>query len=482
NHLLQVAVAQPREEGGFDVMVDSIRCRLLTGWLHADGYDDLVESLRTLIDRNQMRRQSVVASLDGDFCVTRITMGSPGDVDDELETLIGRVPRYLQLGPGEKVTGACRTHLEANLDYAITGVANRNVIELLYEAFRECDLPVKWLEPSLNSLARLLGHAGIGNDMPVLIADGTGRMWDVGIAHEGRLLLDYRPAAATTEQGFHDAIRHHLDRLCRFCQRHRRLASGGLNQLLLCGTVESSARAVELFSESDGIEASPIHVPEIDGLYRVVDPGESGDGSSVVATVLPLILGLDETDVPDLLDHVRRAPDLSPTARVLRTFWPAVAAVAFLMGSYFLVSHQRNNSQDVITGRTAIEHQVRLSQVRMSQLAGHRELIDHLTSIETRLEQPAWDDFLRQVTQCLPEQAHLISFRVENGFKVALDGAVTEESRVYDLIGHLRKLPVVEQVALKATNPDSQSEGVRFMIGLTVASNLNTPADRAGLE
>ena len=114
-----------------------------------------------------------------------------------------------------------------------------------YDAIRSCDVEINWVEPSLVSLARLVGRSGIAGDRPVLFADGTGQQWDVGIACVGRLLLDYRPASATTEKSFRDALKAHLSRLRRFCERHRGIASGSLDQLLLCGGGEKLDRAME---------------------------------------------------------------------------------------------------------------------------------------------------------------------------------------------------------------------------------------------
>src|SRR6056297_490404 len=305
NHLLRVAIATPGDGGGYDIDIDAIHCDRPDGWLNPAARDDLVAGLTELVERHGMRRHQVVASLDGDFCVTRITTGNPREVDAELETLATRIPRYLQLGPGEKVTGSSRSRLEPMVDYAITGVANRTVVEAVYDAFRASDLEVSWLEPSLNSLSRLVGHAGLCQEAPVLIADGTGRQWDVGIAHEGRLLLDYRPAAANTDEGFRAALENHLQRLRRFCQRHRRLKTGELQDLLLCGSTEKSQRAVNLFDESRNIRASILEIPEIAGLYRVAESARRHGASAAVATVLPLLIGTPVEEVPDLFDHVR---------------------------------------------------------------------------------------------------------------------------------------------------------------------------------
>lgn len=468
NHLLQVAIATIGESGEFELEFDSVQCQSPAGWLRVENQPELQDALARLVEKHNMRRQYVAASLDGDFCVTRITTGTPSDVDNALETLGDRIPRYLQLGPGEKVTGSCRTRLESSVDYAMTGVANRTVIELLYDTFRKCELDLQWLEPSLVSLARLIGHSGVAGDEPVLIADGTGQQWDVGIAHDGRLLLDYRPAAASTEAGFRNALVGHMSRLRRFCQRHRRLTSAELNRLLICGAGEKPVSAQKVFGTSDDLSAEIIQIPSIPGLYRISDQDRRHDHAAVVATVLPLLIELPEESVPDLLDHVRRAPDLSPAARVFRLFWPGIAASLGLAILFGMVTHQRSESKSVIENRESIQREMRITQVRMTELSRKRSLVDQLTSIETSLAEPDWEQLFQWVTQSLVDEARLNSFRVEADGEILLDGFVTEETLVYDIVGTLRKLPGIGQVALKRTNPEGESLGVRFLIGLTM--------------
>ncbi|WP_168566399.1 hypothetical protein [Crateriforma spongiae] len=462
--LLQLAIATPTEGPSHRITIEAIHCPRPDGWLSPAAQDDLVDCLVKWRHKHQMDQGITVASLDGDYCVTRITTGHPQDVDSELNTLGTRIPRYLQLGPGEKVIGSFRERLAASVDYAVTGVASRGVIETVYEAFRAADLNILWLEPSLNSLARLAGHLGHCNAAPTLIADGTGRQWDVGIAFEGRLLLDYRPAAANNEQGFHDAVINHLERLRRFCQRHRQLSDGNLSELLICGSPEKAKAAADLFDDSHDIDAAVLNVS---GGEFILEQSEHESGTTaVVATVLPLLIGIQNDGVPDLLDHVRRAPDVSTTTQVLRIAWPALVAAVLLLGSFAMVHRQRGLADRAIQRREAMQAEVYRTKARMMTLAQRRQLVDHFGRIEKGAAEPRWNLTLRQITQSLLDRCKLNSFHVEDGHQILLDGTVTDESLVYEQVSQFRRLPEVEQVALKATNPEPQTRGIRFLIGL----------------
>ncbi len=340
-HLLQLAIANPLPGNRYRLEMDTISCEAADGWLSPATAIHLREALAFLAERHEIRRSRVAVSLDGDFCVTRVAMGTTEKVDEEQSLLEVRVPRYLQLGPGEKVTGNARKNIAPGIDYAVTGVVNRTLIQLIYEALRANDLNVTWVEPSLVSVARLLGQARVGGDHPVMIADGTGTQWDVGIACSGRLLLDYRPASATTSESLRDAVDGHISRLKRFCQRHMGIVSGELNQLLICGDEAKAKAAAELLADSISLQTEVLKVPDLPELYEIDDQICQSNSVPSVATVLPLLIGVTVADVPDLLAEVRRAPDLPLLSRMLRTGWPLIAASLVLAISYGLVSSQR---------------------------------------------------------------------------------------------------------------------------------------------
>ena len=187
------------------------------------GFEWLSEAVEQLVARHHLRRIDLAVTFDGDYCVTRVTTGTPEEVDRGLQMLNTRVPRYLSLGPGEKITGGYRISLNKQRDYAVTGVANRRLVEGLQQILAENDLRPRSLEPTLVAVARIMRHLP-GMDAPVLLVDGSGTQWDVGIAHEGRLLLDYRPSGARQSDRFSSILAGHMARLHRFCERHRQMA------------------------------------------------------------------------------------------------------------------------------------------------------------------------------------------------------------------------------------------------------------------
>lgn len=467
SNLLQIAIATPLPDGRYRLEIDAIECPAPGGWLNSAGNDLLVEALVSLVDQHEIRRERVAISLDGEFCVTRVAMGTSVKVDKEQSSLADRVPRYLQLGPGEKVTGSSRTRIDASTDYAVTGVVNRTLVQLMYDALRRADLDVDWVEPSLVGVARLMGMSKIGGDTPIMIADGTGSRWDVGIACSGRLLLDYRPASATTAEGFRDALDGHISRLKRFCHRHRGIAGGELNRLLICGSGSKVQHVLDVLGDSIGLQLELMRVPNLPDLYVMADEDRQPTNVPAVATVLPLLIDVPRSEVPDLLDDVRRAPDLPWTTRILQTAWPVIAAVLIICISYGLVSKERSGRAGAAGGRAAIESQIKATNVQLSTLAEHRELYGHLKSIQMQTTEPDWNTMLDRITQSLPDTARLNEFRVESDGYVLLTGTVMDESLVFELVNNFRLLPEITQVALSGTAPDETTRGTQFTMRLT---------------
>ena len=471
NHKVQLAIADPLDGGKYRITVESVACSRDGGWLKGGGLDEFDSVIESLVDRYEMHRGRVALSLDGDLCVSRVTLGTSDHVDSELAKLEDRIPRYLQLGPGEKVTGRFRERLEGQTEYAITSVANRSTIETIYNLLRKHEVEVVWAESSLVSVARFIGSDDSHeNSKPLLLADGTGLRWDVGIVHTGRLILDYRPAAATTAEAFRAALDGHIPRLRRFCQRHLGIAGDELKQMLVCGTPERSRLAIETFASSDAIEPVEMRIHQNNGLYEIKSEDCDPHCIPAVSAVLPLMLDVEITTIPDLLSEVRRAPELSLLSKTAQLGWPALIAVLLLCFGHYSLKRQQKEV-DLLRRANPVEAQVAATQTRMARLAVQRDFLNQFELIEQECSEPRWTRQLRMITKSLPETAKLNEFRVEKGSQIRIDGTVVDEMTIYEILEQLRRLPGVSQVALQSTNPEPHSTATRFVIQQTLESS-----------
>ncbi len=466
-NLLQLAVATPDSSGVFDLQIDEVIAESPNGWFSTPGAPDLRQALNLLAARWEMRRKPVAVSLDGNFCVTRIAMGQPNRVDEDVRTVNNRVQRYLSLGPGEKIVGRSREQLAPGVDYAVTAVVNRVLMEEAYEALRSANLNISWVEPSLVSIARLLGRSGNGDAPPVLIADCSGGQWDIGIAHQGRLLLDYRPAAARSAAGLREALLGHVERLRRFCDRHRAVAAGDLHDLLLCGSASTVQEALRAFEHQTTLCARVMDVPPAPNLYRLPADDMQVDRTAAVAAVLPLLDNTCEDSIPDMLVGVRRESELSRSSQWLRLAAPLLLAAAILLPLWTLTSRERQQLEVIHSLTCDIEDQLTDAQTRFQSLVARRTLVQHLQRIEDTTRERDWDQLFMQVARCLPPEAKLNELRWQSGHDLILDGTLNDEAMIFDIIGYLRRLPDIREVALQGTSSNGTSGQTRFEIRLS---------------
>ena len=248
--------------------------------------------------------------------------------------------------------------------------------------------------------------------------------------------------------------------------------TGELQQLWICGDASKTARAQEVLGNSINIEAFALKVPHLEDLYEIDEQFRDSNSVPSVSTVLPLLIGVPASDVPDLLDEVRRAPDVPLLSKILRTGWSVIAASLLLAISYGLVSGQRYRVAGSTKNRSEIEAQIHANEIRFSKLSQQRDRLTQLTIIRNQLEEPNWPKMFTHVTQTLPDWAKLNSFQVDADGSVLLSGTVTDESLVFELVNGFRHLPGIAQVALRGTTPDESVRGTRFMIRLVTTYHV----------
>ncbi len=427
-------------------------------WLLGEGWKRLRDAIDTLAMRHKIGHQAVAVSLSGDFCVTRISTGTVDDVDHELGALASRIPRYLQLGPGGKLTGQVRETLSPGIDHALTAVGNFTRLKSLYDAFVSCHVNVAWIEPSLVSIARLAGVCELDQEKPILIADSFGQSWEVGITHQGRLLLDYRPAAAYDAETFATAIDQHLTRLQRFCQRHRGMAQSALSELYVGGPTEKVNVVLNRFSDQHSLQGATFRLPT--DRWAIEVPAEiQSDSVAAIAAVLPLIQPELHQNPPDLLQTIRRERDQSRLTRAAITFAPLAVAALLLIVATLWVGGLRRQSEQKQQQRNFVQSQMQATQARMATLQSDRRWVQHLGIIKQKSVSPPLVELVNQITHCLPPAATLASIRVDTDHSIMLVGKTAEEAEIYEIVGYLRRLPGIQQAALLATASGGQLNG-----------------------
>ena len=486
-----------------------------TGFLAPGGATALAIAIDRLQQRHGIGRHRVAVTLDGDFCVTRILAGSPDSMTFDLAALADRTQRYLGLGPGRKIigTGWIDRDIEAEpkdrptgnkrgdgpLRVAATGVVNESIGRHLRQVFELTDLNVTWVEPSLVAIARLIRNDPRVGGGVALIADGTGQRWDIGIAYDGCLWMDYRPTGTETIEGLKAVLTSHRQRLQRFCFRHRGInydskQSHLLKRILVCGGDEKARRAAKSLSTLSGMNAEVLSIKNHADIFSQEGVIEA-DQVPVAAAMYPLWKNVDATEVPDLLAEIPAAVRKSIVERTVRILTPLLAASLLLLLTHTLRGGAKRRLGSLASGTVRMREQL----TETSEL--HRDLLqreyerEQLSTLAAQTAAPDAEQNFRLVTQSLSPMTRLTRWMIEDGVEGGGSGATssgprsgsgvmsgsiagmtTADAEVFDLLEAINAIPGVGRVTPQENELNVTGDRVRFVI--TYQINLD-PAENA---
>lgn len=415
---------------------------------------ELRDAIEKLAKKHELWRARLAVTLDGDYCVTRVTTGTAVEVEHELKQLESRTQRYLSLGPGEKVTGGYRQTLNQRSEYAVTGVANRMVLEHIRETLREQNLSPISVEPTMVAVSRLLTTERVG-ESPVLLADGSGTQWDVGIAHDGNLLLDYRPSATRQSDRFGDVLLGHLARLNRFCERHRQLDASTLQDLYLIGPVEKVEGARKIIEQ--GNANLMVHTLCVQGFVEdILDEKLGSDPCWMGAFVALKTAASHSKDVKtaNLLSSMRDVRKRSLRYHIACTLGVAATAAALLLTLHSRVDQQRSRIEELgLWQVSAGEESLKLEAI-IAESAEQQTLVSALRGIEDEiLNSSVAPRIVQQLPKILPNSVCLRRLQIDSKGELNLLGTTLNDQVIYDVTRAVKSLPDVDDASLVGSDP-----------------------------
>ncbi len=445
---VRLAILTTDEQGIRSLTLDAVDVSSGT-----DHLESIEAAFKLLSERHAIRRWPLAVVLDGDYCVTRVTTGTPQEVERNLQRLAMRIPRYLSLGPGEKITGGYRHLINNKNEYAVTGVANRRVIESLQQSLRECGLTPTSIEPAMVAVARLLPKV-VSNDSPLLLADGSGTQWDVGIVQAGRLLLDYRPSAARESERFGETLCGHMSRLHRFCQRHRHLSGSGLGEVYIYGPANKVRTTAKTFENQSALTIQLLTVEALLPGWQLPDDAFDSCWVGAVAAARTFDSSNVELQVADLLTSVRVAKQKSFGHHLLWTVSPVLSVAAIILGLFFGVERYRDLENDFSKVSGTLRGELVNFRARSIAVNEFEERLKVFKAIDGKLERGEYASLLlSQIPQCLPDATKLTRIQLSIDGTIRITGTTLSESIIFDVTSGLRNLPGIADVQLEGTNP-----------------------------
>ncbi len=459
-HVLATMIRPSHGEGPAVVRCREIEWRKTATTLASEaGAAEFAAAMKLLIAEEKLAGWETGICLNEEFCVTRIVTGPTDKVRKELTQLEERSSLYLTLGGGPKTHARCLRQLDARHQHALLTVANKKVLDAIMATVHDLGLEVTVVEPVLVALSRLLKKRGYDAEHPVIVANLSPESFELGISHQGQLLLDYRPGGRQSNQGVSEIVERHWARLDRYCQRYFKFNGGSLKSIYLCGADVDVQKAREGFSSDARLT---IETPLADGLVENWDLS-AVDRPATYAALLgtQLLLQRIETEStgPNFMERIRAETREPILPGLIKSAWPVAAALLLCVGLSAVVMQ----SELAVNALTAEMKELepasqKISQMRIKQITADGKS-KHLATMQKKLTRTAWNEMVATMGRCLPDDVWLEGISVQGDGKMQLTGSAYSEGGIYEFIRYLKQYPVLSEVALEQTTPATLASG-----------------------
>ena len=469
-------------EGNTDrVVTRSIRWRKEASSLNTEqGVRELTAAFRTLVAEERLAGAKVRIALGGEFCVTRVITGPTEDVRREFAELEDRSLRYLTLGPGPKALAGNIQQLDARHQHAVLAVANQLTLDHLMQIADAVGLQIESIEPSLIALSRTQAQLKDACKDACLIIQLDEDVAELGVCHNGRLLLDYRPGGHTNAGNVAALVAQHLSRLQRYIERYHSYLDAPLRHVYLAGDVEAVARAKEEFSKLPNFELHVLEPADIDMPWNHAAEMPGTDLAAALGTAMALYSDSTEKQGPNLIETAL-AQLREPMRPILIRSLAPIAAVLLVAAGLFLFQIKQWREIAAVRGELDALAPVcaRATELRL-QLGAAENKLSQLQALDKQLPHPHWQLILQHIAQSMPDDVWLDRISFHDGASAALSGASFTDGGVYDFVGYLKQVPAIAEIALEGTGVGQSATGptTNFTLQVTLA-NL---ADRNGKE
>ncbi len=415
-----------------------------------DGSTELAAAFKDLTSEHKLSGAKVQLALSGDYCVTHVVAGDNDFVRNELKSVERRSSSYFLLGAGPKSLGGCVREVDAKHQHALVGVVNQRTLKVLLDVCARVGLEIDCVEPTIVAVCRMLGTWGYDAEGPVLVVDLGLRTAEVAIAHEGQLLLNYRPAGTSGHEQLAETIDRHLGRLQRYCDRYARLKNSNISRAIVVGEPEQTAIVAKQIASYGRLQAIAPTGPRTKSSYHGETVLTSAQVAAAGACLRPSA-GEELRHSPNLLDQLRAEARQPLTPVLWRTLWPVAATVLVAAGVWSAAYWQNQQCAALEQRLEAEEPQLARARILRMQIVQQRDTIDQLRAIGEAIDGPPWGQIAQAIGQCLPDDVWLSDFNVDGEGRLSMTGSAHTEDGVFEFVEWLRRYPALRRVALSGT-------------------------------
>ncbi len=445
--------------------------------LMPSGRKELAAAIKQVATEERLGGCEAVVLLGGALCVTRTATANISVIDSQLKELEERGQLYLSLGVGQVAMAKRLYPLDARHTHALLSLANQRVIGAVAEASHDAGLSLKRVESSMVSLCRahhLLHPADSG---PVLLINLYEKGLSLGVAHQGRLVLEYLPGGSPAAAESPAIVEKHLSRIQRFCGRMQIGGADAIQRVYLSGDHAAVQAAARAFAAQGRLTAGPLVNDRVSERW---ESRETIDDPSLAAALGAAAMRLDPllaSEGPNLLEKWIRESRKHLRPILLRSAAPLAAMLLVALTMFGLnVSLDMSNARLEREVAKAEPVKIRYNHLRLDLIAADAKLRS-LLELQQSLPRPELERVVQGVGQCLPNDVWLERLTITDGTDSAINGAGFTDSGVYEFVGHLEKLPGASSVALQETGVRQSPEGPNTSFSMT--AQFGAPAAAA---
>jgi Tfp pilus assembly protein PilN len=299
---------------------------------------------------------------------------------------------------------------------------------------------------------------------------------EVGVCHDGQLLLDYRPGGRSAVVDLPSLLETHLNRLGRHVGRYLRCAPPELRHIYLCGDGEAVEKATRQFKRHSKLSIRHVRPADVKATWRL-DAAVVGDATAAaLGGLLATYMPEGHLDAPNLMQHIincKREP-LRPT--LIRSAAP-LAAMLLVMAALSYVNARSERTLTTMQSEldTLAIAEARATELRLQLLASKSKLAQ-LEKLAALLPAELGDDLIKRLAACMPSDVWLSRLEVVDCSTIRLQGSSYLEAGVYDFVRWLEQAPGLAEVALKGTAAASSIAGPTTSFELEVTlTHVNQP-------
>jgi len=442
------------------------------------GLLELTSALKEISEQLDLSSAQVQFVLGGEFCITRAMRGSSEEVRSELQQLEHRSRLYLMLGTGEKVTVSNSRQIDARHQSAVAAVCNKKTLDTIHHAALDAGLQIDSIEPALVSTSRLIGRLKDAPTEPCLLIHVEKKTAEVGVCHEGRLLLDYRPSGHTDLKDLVEVVQTHLSRLQRHVARQLQGPPPTLQRLYLCGEKSAVDSVMPLFSACPQFEVERIAPEGIQATWEFEESATDSAMAPALGSLLSTYLPSSERDAPDFMEHIIASTRTPLRPILLRSAVPLVAILLIALTILFENHHQQSSLdklQTQVDALSLVQGRARELRLKLSSLDSK---LTQLQVLAHGMQALPIAGAVTRIGHCMPSDVWLSRLTIEDMHSVRLSGASYLEAGVFDFVGWLELSPALEDVALRGTKAGQSGSGpvINFDVELNL-SDLNASVE-----